>query len=76
MKYSYGVISAGVHCDDCGWETYSYKNAQAIAKIHAQKNHHLVSGELGIYFTYNGREKVADGSPAPGKEEECEHEKK
>jgi len=56
MKYSYGVVHAKVHCDDCGWETDSYKNAQAIAKIHAQKYKHRVWGELGIGFSYNGRE--------------------
>lgn len=59
MKYSYGVIHALVKCDDCDWETQSYKNAQAIAKIHAQKHGHKVYGELGIAFTYNGREEEA-----------------
>jgi len=56
MKYSYGVIHAYVRCLDCEWETESYKNAQAIAKIHAEKYKHRVEGELGIAFTYNGRE--------------------
>lgn len=55
MKYSYGVIHAVVHCEDCEWETYSYKNAQAIAKIHAQTHGHKVEGELGIAFGYDGR---------------------
>lgn len=57
MKYSYGVIHAYVRCLDCNWETTSYKNAQAIGKIHAEKYHHLVEGELGIAFSYDGREK-------------------
>ena len=55
MKYSYGVIHAIVKCEDCGWETTSYKNALAIAKIHARKHGHRVCGELGIAFSYNGR---------------------
>lgn len=55
MKYHYGVIHAVVKCEDCDWETSSYKNAQAIAKIHAKKYGHKVSGELGIAFGYNGR---------------------
>ena len=55
MKYSYGVIHAYVRCLDCGWESSSYKNAQAIAKIHAEKHGHRVEGELGIAFSYNGR---------------------
>ena len=58
MKYSYGVIHAYVRCLDCGWETESYKNAQAIAKIHAEKHGHRVEGELGIAFSYNGRGEV------------------
>ena len=55
MKYSYGVIHAIVECRDCNWETQSYKNAQAIAKIHAEKHGHKVEGELGIAFMYDGR---------------------
>ena len=55
MKYSYGVIHAYVRCLDCDWETESYKNAQAIAKIHAEKHGHRVKGELGIAFSHNGR---------------------
>lgn len=56
MKYTYGVIHGIVRCLDCKWESYSYKNAQAIAKIHAQTYGHKVEGELGITFSYNGRE--------------------
>ena len=56
MKYTYGVMHAYVHCLDCEWKTDSYKNAQAIAKIHAKKHKHRVLGELGIAFSYNGRE--------------------
>ena len=56
MKYSYGVVHAVVECEDCDWKTASYKNAQAIAKIHARKYGHKVLGELGISFSYNGRE--------------------
>jgi len=57
MSYHYGVVHAVVTCEDCDWETQSYKNAQAIAKIHAKKYGHKVSGELGISFGYNYREK-------------------
>lgn len=58
MKYYYAVIHAIVECQDCDWKTSSYKNAQAIAKIHAKKHGHKVSGELGIAFGYNGRGKA------------------
>ena len=55
--YSYGVIHAIVQCEDCEWHTESYKNAQALAAIHAKKYKHKVCGELGIGFNYDYREK-------------------
>ena len=55
MSYSYGVVHATVKCEDCGWKTESYRNAQAIAKIHAKKYGHKVRGELGIAFDYDFR---------------------
>jgi len=55
-KYSYGVIHGIVKCLDCDWETSSYKNAQAIGKIHADKHGHKVEGELGIAIMYDGRD--------------------
>jgi hypothetical protein len=60
MSYSYGVVHAIVHCEDCGWCSTSYKNAQAIAKIHAKKYGHKVSGELGIVFSYDFRGKLRE----------------
>jgi hypothetical protein len=54
-KEWYGVVSAIVECEDCLWRTESYKNAQAIAKIHAKKYGHRVRGELGIGFGYDYR---------------------
>ena len=52
-KYHYAPVHAYVQCEDCGWVTESYKNAQAIAKIHAKKYGHRVSGDLGISFSYD-----------------------
>lgn len=54
-KKWYAVIHAIVKCEDCSWTTGSYKNAQAIAKIHAKKHGHRVRGELGIGFGYDFR---------------------
>ena len=61
-RSSYGVIHAVVTCETCGWETHSYKNAQAIAAIHARSKGHRVVGELGIGFIYDntGSEKTND----------------
>ena len=59
MKYGYGVVSAIVGCQDCDWTASSYKNAQATAKIHAKKHKHKVSGELTIFFDYDGRERLS-----------------
>lgn len=59
MKYSYGVVAAQAECLDCSWKTESYKNAQAIAKIHAQKHGHKVRGDLSIAFHYDGRKEAS-----------------
>jgi hypothetical protein len=58
MTYNYSPVHAIVNCDDCGWKTYSYKNAQALAAIHARAHGHRVLGELAIAFHYDAR---ADG---------------
>lgn len=58
MKYWYSPIGIIVECEDCDWKTESYKNGQAIAKIHAQKHSHRVHGELYIGFGYDGRKEA------------------
>jgi len=55
MKHSYGVVHGTAYCEDCDWKTESYKNAQAIAKIHAKKYKHRTHGDLGIAFSYDGK---------------------
>jgi hypothetical protein len=55
--YWYSVVHAIVECEDCEWRTESYKNGQALAKIHAKKHGHRVHGELGIGFGYDYRDK-------------------
>lgn len=53
----FSVIHAVVECQDCDWETCSYKNAQALASRHANAHGHRVIGELGIYIEYVGKKK-------------------
>ena len=48
MRHQYGVVHGFAHCETCGWETYSYKNAQALAARHAKAHKHRVVFELGI----------------------------
>ena len=55
MEKEYGVVHGIAECQDCDWGTQSYKNAQAIAARHAKAHGHKVTGELGIYFSYDGR---------------------
>jgi len=55
VKKSAGLIHAVFECEDCGKTFENYKNAQAIAFLHAQKYGHKVSGETGIYIVYDGR---------------------
>ena len=64
MKYKYGVTHAIIECRDCDWRTESYKNAQAIAKIHAKTHKHRVEGELGIGIMYDGRDNGLNGQKA------------
>jgi len=42
-------------CQDCNWETSSYKNGQALAALHAKSKGHIVRGEVGLAFEYNGK---------------------
>ena len=58
-KHSYGVVHGTAICRDCGWETESYKNAQALAAKHAEHYGHNVEGELGIAFSYTGTSESA-----------------
>jgi hypothetical protein len=60
MSYYYSPIGILVECKDCKWKTQSYKNGQAIAKIHAEKYHHKVHGELTVAFCYDFREKKTE----------------
>lgn len=55
MKYKYVVVGAVGGCNDCDWRPKSYKNAQATAKIHADKHKHHVQLELAIACEYDGR---------------------
>lgn len=47
-------VHAIATCEDCGKEFQNYKNAQAIAAQHAKKYKHLVMGEVGLAFKYDG----------------------
>ena len=51
----YSVVHGIAHCEDCDWETESYKNCRAIAAQHAKKHGHKVTGEVGIAFSYDYR---------------------
>lgn len=58
MIRKYGVVHGVVACEDCGWESQSYKNAQALAAIHARAYGHRVTGEIGIAIEYDGRDEI------------------
>jgi hypothetical protein len=53
MKRKYGVVHGVAECQDCGWSTQSYKNAQALAARHAGHYNHRVVGEVGCVFEYD-----------------------
>jgi len=62
VKRTFGVVHGVATCDTCGWETQSYKNAQAIAARHAQLHGHRVHGEVGYAYEYDGEGEHAGGA--------------
>jgi len=54
MKRTYGVMHGIATCQDCGWHTESYKNAQALAAKHAKQYGHHVIGEVAYGYSYTG----------------------
>lgn len=57
MKKQFGVVHGIASCRTCSWSTQSYKNAQAIAVKHAKDKKHVVVGEVGYAFVYDGSQK-------------------
>lgn len=55
MTKKIGVVHVKARCQDCEKEFDNHKNGQALAAKHAKKYKHLVSGEIGLAFEYNGR---------------------
>jgi hypothetical protein len=47
-------------CKDCGAKFDGYINGQALAAKHAKKYGHLVTGEVGLAFRYDGRNQDND----------------
>lgn len=57
MKKRTWKVHAIAMCTDCNKEFCNYKNAQALAAQHAQKYRHVVTGEVGLAFKYDGKAK-------------------
>jgi hypothetical protein len=57
MKQAYTVISDTAVCENCGKKFTCTKNAQALAKQHAEKYGHRVTGEKEVLYMYDGRDK-------------------
>ncbi len=55
MKKETWKVHTIAKCEDCGKEFTNYMNGQALAAQHAKKYQHLVTGEVGLAFRYNGR---------------------
>lgn len=55
MTKSTWKVHAIAECRDCGKEFQNYHNAQALAAQHARKYGHLVTGEVGLAFKYDGK---------------------
>lgn len=48
------VVHVVAHCADCNWFTDDIKDGKKLAKRHSVKCKHRVTGEVGIYFIYDG----------------------
>lgn len=55
MKKATWKVHTSAECQDCGKIFDNYKNGQALAAQHAKKYGHLVMGEVGLAFEYDGR---------------------
>ena len=55
MKKEVWKVHCIAKCQDCGKEWQNYQNAQAVAAKHAKIHKHLVHGEIGLAFNYDGR---------------------
>ena len=54
MKKDIGVTHNIAECQTCGKRFDSYKNGQALAALHAKTYGHIVTGEVGLSYTYDG----------------------
>lgn len=50
-----GVVHGIATCDDCAWESSSYKNILAVAANHAKHHKHKVRVEVAYNYIYDGR---------------------
>lgn len=57
MKKGTWLVHIVATCEDCGKEFQNHKNGQALAAKHAKQHRHLVRGEIGLAFEYDGRER-------------------
>jgi hypothetical protein len=55
MKVSSWVTHALFRCAVCNKEWENYVSAQRLAAEHARKFKHLVTGEIGTAYEYNGK---------------------
>ena len=58
MKKATWKVHCIARCEDCRKEFQNYKNAQALSAQHAKKYGHVVRGEVGLAFEYNGKKEV------------------
>ncbi len=55
MEKRIGVVGVCAECHDCGATFENHINGQALAAKHAKHYGHLVTGEVVVYFSYDGR---------------------
>lgn len=62
-----GTVHGMAHCETCGELNGHYRNMQALAAKHAKHYGHIVHGETGIVYMYDGScDKPKNKSPLKG----------
>ena len=54
MKKNTRKVHTIANCENCEWGTEEYTNGQAISAKHAKDKKHIVQGEVGLAFIYDG----------------------
>lgn len=65
MKKNVGIIHGIARCETCGVLNGHYRNMQALAAKHAKHYGHIVHGEVGLSYDYDGSDEKPKNKKKP-----------